>query len=96
LESQKTINIFKTKNKVMEKNQEFLSLFDYLGHAAGKELGKQVAAAAKTTNQPIKTRDVETRTYKGKVFIYTREFLNEYFNKIDNTISDIDPDILPF
>jgi hypothetical protein len=77
----------------MEKNQEFLSLYDYLNRPAGKELGKQVAAEAKATNQPIKTRDVETLNYKGKVYLYTREFLNEYFT---NTTPDIDLDILPF
>jgi len=77
----------------MEKNQEFLSLYDYLNRPAGKELGKQVAAEAKATNQPVRTRKVETRTYKGEVLLYTREFLNEYFT---NTIPDVDLDTLPF
>ncbi len=29
-----------------------LSLYDYLGHAAGGELGKEVAAAASKSNVP--------------------------------------------
>lgn len=65
----------------MEKQQEFLSLYEYLGKPAGGELGKQVAKAAKNQNQPTKTRDVTTSKYTGKVFLYTREFLIEYFNK---------------
>ena len=67
----------------MEKNQEFLSLYDYLNRPAGKELGKQVAAEAKATNQPVRTRKVETRTYKGEVLLYTREFLDKYFIKVN-------------
>jgi len=65
----------------MENKTEFLSLFDYLGRAAGGELGKAVYDKAKSTKQPVQKRKVETRTYKGEVLLYTREFLNEYFNK---------------
>jgi hypothetical protein len=65
----------------MEKKTEFLSLFDYLGRAAGGELGKAVYDKAKVAKQPVQTRTVETKKYKGEVLLYTREFLNEYFNK---------------
>ncbi len=32
--------------KVMEKNEKMLSLYDYLGRAAGSELGKEVMDVA--------------------------------------------------
>jgi len=82
----------------MEKNQKFLSLYDYLGYAAGWKLGAEVAAAAKAANQPTKTRYVENPKYKGTVVLYTLEFLDIYFNK--STKKDIiinpDTDELPF
>ena len=83
----------------MEKNQEFLSLYDYLGRAAGGELGKAGHAVAKKENQPIEARNVETIKYKGTVLLYTREFLDKYFNKsttdYNNTLQD-DEFELPF
>jgi hypothetical protein len=81
----------------MEKNQEFLSLFDYLGRAAGGELGKAVHAVAKKENQPIEARNVETLKYKGTVLLYTREFLDKYFNKSTTDYNNIlQDDELPF
>lgn len=84
----------------MEKNQKFLSLYDYLGYAAGSKLGAEVAAAAKAANQPTQTRHVENLKYKGKVFLYTLEFLDIYFSINKSTKKDIitnpDIDILPF
>ena len=82
----------------MEKETKFLSLYDYLGHAAGSKLGAEVAAAAKTTLQPIQTRDVENPKFKGKVLLYTLEFLDSYFRpktiiNYNNTLQD---DELPF
>ena len=56
-----------------------LSLFDYLGYPAGKELGEQVAAYAKIRKAKCSTRHVSTLTYTGPVMLYTKEFLNEYF-----------------
>jgi len=76
----------------MENNQKFISLYDYLGKPAGGELGKQVHEAAKQSNQPVKSREVSTPNYTGKVMLYTREFLDIYFNHIDN----IDSGELPF
>jgi len=56
-----------------------LSLYDYLGHAAGPELGKQVAAYAKQKNAVCSQRFVENPKYKGLVFLYKKEFLDEFF-----------------
>ena len=63
----------------MEQQQELVSLFDYLGYAAGPALGKQVADTAAKLNQPFGKRYVSTRTYKGMVFLYRPQFLKEFF-----------------
>ncbi len=59
---------------------DFISLFDYLGHAAGAQLGKQVAQAAASTKQQIKKKNVQTRTYSGEILMYKKGFLKEYFS----------------
>lgn len=61
--------------------QELMSLFDYLGHAAGKDLGDQVYKTAVRLKEKVDTRWVDTKTYKGKVMLYRRGFLQEYFEK---------------
>ena len=62
-------------------NQELMSLYDYLGHAAGKDLGDQVYRTASKLKEKVDTRWVDTKTYKGKVMLYRRGFLDEYFKK---------------
>ena len=56
-----------------------LSLYDYLGYAAGNELGKQVAQYGKIRKTAFGRRQVNNRKYKGEVLLYTREFLDEFF-----------------
>ena len=58
---------------------KMLSLFDYLGYAAGKELGEQVARYAKIRKAKCDTRYVSNPKYTGDVMMYEREFLDEYF-----------------
>jgi len=62
-----------------------LSLYDYLGHAAGPELGKQVAEYAKIKQTPHSERYVENSRYKGMVMLYKKEFLDEFF-KVQSVI----------
>lgn len=66
-------------------NQELISLYDFLGHAAGAELGKKVAEAAAKAKQPIGKRQISNTRYKGVVHLYKRQFLQEYFNKQQNS-----------
>jgi hypothetical protein len=61
--------------------QELISLFDYLGYAAGSTLGKQVAEAAAKAKEPIGSRQISNVRYKGVVHLYRREFLKEYFKQ---------------
>ena len=56
-----------------------ISLYDYLGYAAGSELGKQVATAATKAKEEIGKRYIANTRYKGEVLLYRREFLQEYF-----------------
>lgn len=60
---------------------EFISLYDYLGRAAGSVLGKQVAEYAASKKVPHKIRHVSNSKYTGEIMLYPTEFLNEYFKK---------------
>ena len=64
-----------------EQKPHMMSLYEYLGRAAGPELGKQVADTAKKLQETIKEQDVSNPKYTGKVLLYRREFLDEYFEK---------------
>ena len=57
----------------------YISLYDYLGHAAGKELGKQVAESAASMGIKIQTRQVSNSKYTGTVCLYPETFLSLYF-----------------
>ena len=56
-----------------------VSLYDYLGRAAGSELGKQVATAAAKARVRGETRQVSNPVYTGPVMLYPRSFLDLYF-----------------
>ena len=58
---------------------EMKSLYDYLGHAAGSELGQQVATAAAKAGVKHSIREVNHRGYKGPVMLYPIAFLDLYF-----------------
>ena len=57
-----------------------MSLYDYLGKAAGSELGAKVAAYAQVRKQKFTQKDIDIPTYTGKIQMYKEEFLKEYFN----------------
>ena len=66
------------KKQVMEE-VEYLSLFDYLGKAAGSELGKQVANKANELGIKHQTKEVSNPKYSGPILMYPKSFLDEYF-----------------
>jgi hypothetical protein len=75
----------------MENNM--ISLYDYLGRAAGLELGGLVCKTAVALKEPIGKREITNTRYKGKVHLYRREFLDEYFSlkkesEIEPTLGD--------
>lgn len=58
---------------------QMMSLYDFLGRAAGSDLGKKVAEAAAAKKVGYKLREVSTRTYTGTIMLYPVDFLEEYF-----------------
>ena len=58
---------------------EFISLYDYLGRTAGKELGKQVADYALASRVQYKIRQVSNQKYAGPIMLYPKSFLELYF-----------------
>ena len=70
------------------KKEEFVSLYDFLGKAAGQQLGKEVYRAAQLSSQPTITKHVSNPTYTGKIVMYKPEFLRKYFNGLLNTITE--------
>jgi hypothetical protein len=64
-----------------EKLPYMMSLYDYLGRAAGKQLGAEVCATANLLKETIEERPISNPAYTGNVHLYRREFLDEYFKK---------------
>lgn len=60
--------------------ERFLSLFDYLGKAAGPELGKQVEAAARASRIPVQYKQISNTVYTGKINMYPENWLIGYFS----------------
>ena len=56
-----------------------MSLYDYLGHAAGPELGQQVARAAAIANIKHEIREVSNTKYSGSIMLYPKSFLDNFF-----------------
>lgn len=77
---------------------DYVSLYDYLGRAAGSDLGKAVAVAAKEKNIKVNTRFVKNSKYTGNVLLYPKAFLQEYFNttSLERKISETQDNTLPF
>lgn len=63
----------------MEQNSTYLSLYDYLGKAAGQELGAAVNKSAVEKKIEFKQRHISNPSYHGNVHLYPIEFLNDYF-----------------
>ena len=71
---------------------KMLSLYDYLGKAAGMELGEKVFKASVAMNIKPESKDVETKTYCGKVMLYPKNFLDLYFQNS----KQVNTETLPF
>jgi len=66
-----------TENNI---NPEYMvSLYDYLGKAAGPKLGKEVNEAAQIKKIPVAIKEVSNVKYTGKIMMYPKSFLDEYF-----------------
>ena len=69
----------KVTNNKTKQNMEMISLYDYLGRAAGSDLGKQVAIAASKAGIKSEIREVSHIGYKGPIMLYPRDFLDNFF-----------------
>ena len=58
---------------------EKVSLYDYLGRAAGPELGQEVANAARQAGVKGEIREVSNPKYRGPVMLWPKAFLDLYF-----------------
>jgi len=67
------------KIKIMEENSQYLSLYDFLGKAAGGALGKEVALAASSKGIKLQTREIVNPVYTGTILLYPKSFLTSYF-----------------
>ena len=62
-----------------ENSMSMMSLYDYLGHAAGSDLGQKVATAARQAGVRGEMREVSNPVYKGNVMLWPKAFLDLYF-----------------
>jgi hypothetical protein len=62
--------------------KEMMSLYEYLGHAAGGDLGKKVAFSAAKAGVKHGEKDISNPGYKGIVYTYPKEFLDLYFTVV--------------
>jgi hypothetical protein len=60
--------------------EKFKSLYDYLGRAAGKELGDKYYKAAKAAKIPVMMKEVSNPVYQGKIMMYPENWLIGYFS----------------
>ena len=58
---------------------QMLSLYDYLGKAAGRDLGTQVYKAANAQKVKVTEKQVSNPVYSGKILMYPKSFLDSYF-----------------
>ena len=59
---------------------EFISLYDYLGKAAGSELGGKVYQFANIMGAKTSTKIVSHSPYReGRIMTYERHFLDQFF-----------------
>ena len=77
-------NNYKKREKIMQ----MMSLYDYLGRAAGSELGRQVAEAASMSRVKSEMREVSNPKYTGNVMLYPKAFLDLYFKNGLNEVTN--------
>lgn len=62
---------------------KMLSLFDYLGHPAGSELGQLVYKIALLNKVPTSCKPVKNKNYDGWIMMYSKEFLDNFFKSYE-------------
>ena len=67
---------------------EYLSLFDFLGKAAGEKLGKEVKQEADKQEILTQTREISNPKFTGTVLLYPKDFLEFYFREPELNLMD--------
>jgi hypothetical protein len=67
---------------------EYLSLYDYLGKAAGEKLGLEVKQEADKQGILSQTREISNPKYTGTVHLYPKDFLEFYFREPESNLMD--------
>jgi hypothetical protein len=83
----------------MAKDETMISLYDFRGRADYDKKGQIVYDAAKKRGVVCESREIENPKFTGKVLLYPKWFLQEYFygeDPKDNITQDIENDDLPF
>ena len=70
---------YNKRELIKTENMNMMSLYDYLGHAAGPELGKQVASAAAKAGVKGEIREVNHVGWNGPIMLYPKSFLDNFF-----------------
>jgi hypothetical protein len=74
---------------------EYLSLYDYLGKAAGEKLGFEVKQEADKQEILTQTREISNPKYTGTVHLYPKDFLEFYFREPESNLMDELVDLTP-
>jgi hypothetical protein len=61
-------------------DNKMMSLYDYLGKAAGPGLGETVYKSSKVHKVRTGIREVSNPKYSGKVILYPKWFLDQFFS----------------
>jgi hypothetical protein len=67
---------------------EYLSLYDYLGKAAGEKLGFEVKQEANKQEILTQTREISNPKFTGTVLLYPKDFLEFYFREPESNLMD--------
>ena len=67
---------------------KMMSLYEFLGKAAGTELGKEVYVASLEGGWKHDIRKVSNPKYTGNVMLYPEPFLKKYFETKEETEYD--------
>ena len=59
--------------------EKFISLYEYLGRAGGRELGKQLGAYAKMRKSKCNVKQVTNKLYTGPIYTYPKAIIDEFF-----------------
>ena len=70
---------YNKREQINKNNMSMMSLYDYLGRAAGPELGQQVAQAAAKAKVKSEIREVNHVGYRGPIMLYPKAFLDNFF-----------------